>query len=214
MLLEKERIKIVEYCKKLITSGLTTGTGGNISIYNNEKELMAISPSGIDYFETEPEDVVIMDLEGNIVDGDKKPSSEYPMHRIFYEKRDDVKSVVHAHSTFATSISMLRWEIPAVSYLVPFAGGKKIPCADYETFGTEDLAESNFKTLQKGYKACLMANHGLLTISDNVEEAFMIAEQVEFIAKVFWRSKTIGEPVILDDDEMEMMLKKIKTYGQ
>ena len=125
MLLEKERKKIVKYGKKLIESGLTKGTGGNISIYNEEENLMAISPSGIDYFETEPEDVTVLDLDGNIVDGDRKPSSEYPMHKIFYEKRDDIKAVVHAHSMYSTTISTLRWDIPALSYLVPFGGGKR-----------------------------------------------------------------------------------------
>jgi len=213
MLLEKERKKIVKYGKKLIESGLTKGTGGNISIYNEEENLMAISPSGIDYFETEPEDVTVLDLDGNIVDGDRKPSSEYPMHKIFYEKRDDIKAVVHAHSMYSTTISTLRWDIPALSYLVPFGGGKKIPCADYATFGTEELAEKNFEAME-GYNACLMANHGLLTGSGDIETAFMIAEQVEFIAELFYRAKAIGEPVILDDSEMELMLEKFKSYGQ
>lgn len=87
MLLEKERELVVEYGKKLITAGLTRGTGGNISVINKKESLMAISPSGMDYFETEPEDVVIMDLEGEIVDGFRKPSSEWRMHLIFYQKR-------------------------------------------------------------------------------------------------------------------------------
>jgi L-fuculose-phosphate aldolase len=213
MLMENERKKIVEYGKKLIESGLTKGTGGNISIYNEEENLMAISPSGIDYFKTEPEDVVVLDLDGNIVDGDRKPSSEYPMHKIFYEKRDDIKAVVHAHSIYATTISALRWEIPALSYLVPFGGGKKIPCADYATFGTQELAEKNYEVMQ-GYNACLMANHGLLTGSRDIETAFMIAEQVEFIAELFYRTKAVGDPIILDDEEMELMIEKFKSYGQ
>ncbi|MFP4021079.1 MAG: L-fuculose-phosphate aldolase [Halanaerobium sp.] len=213
MKLIKERKLIVEYGKKLITSGLTKGTGGNISIYNEEENLMAISPSGIDYFETEPEDVVVLDLDGNIVDGYKKPSSEYPMHKIFYEKRDDIKAVVHAHSIYATTISTLRWDIPALSYLVPLGGGKKIPCAEYATFGTEELAEKNYKAMD-GYNACLMANHGLLAGSGDIATAFMIAEQVEFIAELFYRAKTIGEPEILDDAEMDLMLEKFKSYGQ
>jgi L-fuculose-phosphate aldolase len=213
MILEEERKKIVKYGKKLIESGLTKGTGGNISIYNKDENLMAISPSGIDYFKTKPEDVVVLDLDGNIVDGDRKPSSEYPMHKIFYEKRDDIKAVVHAHSVYSTTISTLRWDIPALSYLVPFAGGKKIPCAEYATFGTQELAENNYKAME-GYKACLMANHGLLAGSGDISTAFMIAEQVEFIAELFYRAKSIGDPVILADSEMELMLEKFKSYGQ
>ena len=98
MLLEKERELVVEYGKKLITAGLTRGTGGNISVINKKESLMAISPSGMDYFETEPGDVVIMDLEGEIVDGFRKPSSEWRMHLIFYQKREDVGAVVHTLS--------------------------------------------------------------------------------------------------------------------
>ena len=97
MLLEQERIDVVNYCKKLITAGLTTGTGGNISILNREKGLYAMSPSGMDYFETQPEDVVVMDLDGNVVDGKRKPSSEHALHRIFYTDRDDLDAIVHTH---------------------------------------------------------------------------------------------------------------------
>lgn len=88
MLLEKERADVVKFCQMLIKNGLTKGTGGNISIYNREKKLFAISPSGIDYFETVQEDVVVMDIDGNIVDGSKKPSSEHELHRIFYKNRE------------------------------------------------------------------------------------------------------------------------------
>ena len=93
MLLGKEREQIVEYGKKLIETNLTKGTGGNLSIFNREKQLICISPSGIDYFKTRAEDVVVLDLDGNKVDGDRDPSSEYDMHRIFYKNRDR-KSVV------------------------------------------------------------------------------------------------------------------------
>ena len=104
MLMENERKLIVEYGKLLVTKGLTTGTGGNISIFDKEKKYFAISPSGIDYFETEPEDVVIMDLDGKVVEGERKPSSEWMMHLIFYKKRDDVEAVVHTHSRFSSTI--------------------------------------------------------------------------------------------------------------
>src|SRR5690554_3101956 len=99
MLLQKEREEIVAFGKLMLSSGLTRGTGGNLSIFNREKGLMAISPSGIPYEQTEVEDVVIMDLDGNIVEGDRVPSSENVMHAIVYKKRDDVDAMVHVHST-------------------------------------------------------------------------------------------------------------------
>lgn len=212
MLLEKERIDIVEYCKKLLQTGLTKGTGGNISIYNREKGLMAISPSGIEYDDLAAEDVVVLDLEHNIIEGTKKPSSELAMHSIFYQKRADINAVVHAHSTYAKTLSSLRWRLPAVSYLVAYAG-KDVRCAEYASFGTKKLAENAFKAMENR-KAVLLANHGLLTGANDIANAFNIAEEIEFCAEIYYRAKSIGEPVILDDAEMILMDEAFKTYGQ
>ena len=212
MLMENERKLIVEYGKLLVTKGLTTGTGGNISIFDKEKKYFAISPSGIDYFETEPEDVVIMDLDGKVVEGERKPSSEWMMHLIFYKKRDDVEAVVHTHSRFASTISCMRWEIPALHYYVAFAG-KTIPCAKYASYGTQELADNAFEGMGEG-KAALLANHGLITIGRSVKEAFLVAEMSEEMAEYYYRTKSIGEPVLLDEEEMESMLLRFKSYGQ
>ena len=212
MLMENERKLIVEYGKLLVTKGLTTGTGGNISIFDKEKKYFAISPSGIDYFETKPEDVVIMDLDGKVVDGIRKPSSEWMMHLIFYKKRDDVEAVVHTHSRFASTISCMRWEIPALHYYVAFAG-KTIPCAEYASYGTQELADNAFEGMGEG-KAALLANHGLITIGRSVKEAFLVAEMSEEMAEYYYRTKSIGEPVLLDEEEMESMLLRFKSYGQ
>lgn len=212
MLLEKERTDIVTYCNKLITSGLTKGTGGNISVFHREKKLMAISPSGIEYDQLTPEDIVVLDLDGNIVDGHRKPSSELEMHAIFYRKRDDLDAIVHTHSTFAKTLSSLRWALPAVSYLVAYAG-KDVRCADYASFGTVELAENAFRAMEDR-KAVLLANHGLLAGAKDLKNAFNIAEEIEFCAEVYYRAKSIGEPVILDDAEMARMGEKFKSYGQ
>lgn len=163
MLLKEERELIVEYGKRLITHNLSKGTSGNISIFSREKNLMAISPSGMDYFSIKPEDVVVMDLDGNRVDGERKPPSEYHLHRIFYKKRDDVSAVVHTHSTYATTFACMNWSIPAVHYLIGFAGGKEVRCAQYATFGTEELAKNAFKTMGSG-NVVLLANHGLVAV--------------------------------------------------
>ena len=212
MLMENERKLIVEYGKLLVTKGLTTGTGGNISIFDKEKKYFAISPSGIDYFETEPEDVVIMDLDGKVVEGERKPSSEWMMHLIFYKKRDDVEAVVHTHSRFSSTISCMRWDIPALHYYVAFAG-KTIPCAKYASYGTQELADNAFEGMGEG-KAALLANHGLITIGRSVKEAFLVAEMSEEMAEYYYRTKSIGEPVLLDEEEMESMLLGFKSYGQ
>ncbi|MGG1664062.1 L-fuculose-phosphate aldolase [Brevibacillus sp. NRS-1366] len=212
MLLKKERELIVAYGQKLIKHGLTTGTGGNLSVFSREQRLMAITPSGMDYFEIEPEDVVILDLEDNIVDGNKVPSSEYQMHKIFYKNRTDINAVVHTHSKFSTTIASLNWSIPAVHYLVAFAG-KDVRCAKYATYGTSELAENAFVAMEDR-NAVLLANHGLLTGADTLPRAFDIAEEIEFCAEIYYRTKCIGEPVILPEAEMDLMAEKFKTYGQ
>lgn len=212
MILREERELIVEYGKKLITSGLTKGTGGNLSIYNREKELMAISPSGIDYFQTRPEDVVVLNLKGEKIDGDKDPSSEYEMHKIFYEKRRDINAIIHTHTIYATTIACLNWDLPPVHYLIALAG-PDVKCAKYATFGTRELAENAFQAMENR-KAVLLANHGLLAGAEDLANAFNITEEIEYCAELYYRTKSIGEPVVLTDGEMEIMAEKFKTYGQ
>ena len=212
MILKEERELIVEYGKKLITSGFTKGTGGNLSIYNREKKLMAISPSGIDYFKTKPEDVVVLNLKGEKVDGDKAPSSEYEMHKIFYEKRTDIDAIIHTHTIYATTIACLNWDLPAVHYMIALAG-ENVRCAEYATYGTKELAENAFKAMENR-NAVLLANHGLLAGAKNLANAFNITEEIEYCAELYYRTKSIGEPVILSDKEMDLMIEKFKTYGQ
>lgn len=212
MLLEKERELIVEYGKKLIDTGLTKGTGGNLSIYDREKKLMAISPSGIDYYKIKPEDVVILDLDGNKIDGNKTPSSEYDMHRIFYKNRTDIDAIIHTHTMYATTIACLNWDLPPVHYMVALAG-PNVRCAKYATYGTKELAENAFKAMENR-KAVLLANHGLLTGAKDLANAFNITEEIEYCAELYYRTKCIGKPVILSDEEMNLMLEKFKTYGQ
>lgn len=208
----KERQEVVDYCKLMMAKGLTKGTGGNISIFDRNSGYMIISPSGIDYDVMTAEDVSVVDLNGNLVSGDKKPSSEFPMHAIFYERRDDINAIVHTHSTFATTLASLRWDLPAVSYLVAYSG-KNVRCASYATFGTQELAEHAFEAMQDR-QAVLLANHGLLAGAANIATAFAVAEEIEFCCEVYTRAKAIGEPVILDDDEMDVMADKFKSYGQ
>ncbi len=212
MILEQERIQIVEYGKKLITSGLTKGTGGNLSIYNRERKLMAISPSGLDYFETAPEDVVIMDLEGNIVDGSRKPSSEFALHSIFYKNRSDINAVIHTHSVFSTVLATLREGLPASSYLVAYSG-MDVRCAEYASFGSSELADNAYEAMKDRY-AVFLANHGLVAGALDLPNAFNIAEEIEHCAEIYYRARSIGKPMILDEDEMRKMIKKFQTYGQ
>lgn len=212
MLLQSEREQIVEYGKKLVEAGLTKGTGGNLSIYNRDKKLMAISPSGIDYFQIKPEDVVVLTVNGEIVDGDKTPSSEIEMHRLFYARRTDIDAVIHTHTKYATTLACLNWDLPPVHYLVAYAG-LNVRCAKYATYGTKELAENAFEAM-KDRKAVLLANHGLLAGGCDILNAFNITEEIEYCAEIYYRTRSIGEPVILPEEEMKLMIEKFKTYGQ
>ncbi|WP_320174537.1 L-fuculose-phosphate aldolase [Maridesulfovibrio sp.] len=212
MLLQNERELVVEYGKKMLESGLTTGTGGNLSVYNRELGLVAISPSGLDYRLSTPEDIVVIDLEGNIKDSERKPSSEYGFHTILYKNRPDVNAVVHTHSVYATTVACLNMELPAVHYLVGFAG-KKVPLAPYATFGTPELAENVISTIGN-YNAVLLANHGLITVGRTLGNAFDAAEELELVARIYIQALSVGKPVIVPDDEMDKVIDKFSTYGQ
>lgn len=212
MLMKDEREAIVEYCIKLIEHGLTKGTGGNISIFNRNDKIMAISPSGLDYYAAKPEDVVVLDLNGNVIEGRRKPSTEYKLHRIFYVKRDDCNSVVHCHAMFSGVLACLHWPIPASHYMIALAG-KDVRCAEYATFGTQELAENAFEAM-KDRNAVLLGNHGLLAVSADLPNAFNIAEEIEFCAEMYYRAKCVGEPVILSDAEMELIIGKFHNYGK
>ena len=142
MLMEKERNEIVEFGKKMSSQGLSKGTSGNLSCYDPESGYMAIGPSGLGYFETTPEDVVVMDLEGNVIEGGRKPSSEHNLHATVYKHRPEARAVVHTHSTYCTTFACLRQPLKAVHYVISGAGVDEVPCAEYATFGTPELAAS------------------------------------------------------------------------
>jgi len=213
MRLEKERKEIVTFGRKLLTSGLTAGTGGNLSIVNRKKNLVAITPSGVDYLEMRPEDVVLVGMEGGPVETSKyKPSSELLFHLALYRKRQDIQAIVHTHSVYATTLATLGWEIPAFHYLVAYSG-RKVPLAAYATFGSEELARNVADAIGEN-NAVLMGSHGVVTVGPTLAKAFETAEIIEYVARVYYLAKGRGEPTILSDEEMNKVLEKFKTYGQ
>ena len=209
-MMEYEKEQVVRYGKKLIDRRLTTGSGGNISVYNREKNLVAISPSGLDYYETTPEDIVILDIDGNLVEGKHRPSSEAGMHLAFYKNRADVSGIVHTHSKFATAIACMGWELPAVHYLIGMAG-HRVKCTGYATYGSDELAKEALETIGDS-NAVLLANHGLIALGEDVDRAFSTAEHLEFVSEVYYLTKTLGTPNILSDEDMDEVMKKFGTF--
>lgn len=212
MLLENERKQLVEFGKKLLDEKYTLGTGGNLSIYNKEKELMAITPSGIPFPEIEEEDIVVMKLDGTIVEGKRKQSSEWVMHKLFYERRTDINAVIHGHTINSTVLAELRWTLPATHYMLAVAG-KDVKCAKYASYGSPELAENAFEAMEDR-KAVILANHGILTGAIDLANAYNVLEEVEYCAEIYIKAKSIGEPIVINDKEMEKMAERFQTYGQ
>lgn len=213
MLMQEERELVVEYGKKMSADRLSTGTSGNISIYNAEKGLMAISPSGMDYFSTKPEDVVITDLDANIVDGSRKPSSEWALHTTFYKHKPHARAVVHTHSMYCTTFAVLGQPIRAVHYVIGDAGVDTIPCAPYRLFGTVELAEAAMEVCGES-DAVLLGNHGLVVCGKDTKSAYSLACNMEYIAELQYRAMCIGTPNVLTDEQMAQVMEKFKSYGQ
>lgn len=210
--LAEQREQLVEYGRKLIRSGLTTGSGGNLSVYDRQQGLIAITPSGIEYDQLNSADIVILDRHGSRVAGERKPSSELNFHLAIYASRADVSAVVHTHSVYATTLACMHWEIPAVHYLVAFSGDK-VPLAPYATFGSPELA-NNLVNALSDFNAVLLANHGLVGVGGSLDGAFNVAEEIELVARIYYQTKTLGQPVLVEEAEMAKVKDKFADYGQ
>ena len=212
MQLALERQNIVDHGKKMVESGLVKSTGGNLSLSNKDKSLLAITPTRTRYETMQPEGVGIYDLQGNQVDGLLKPSSEIQFHMDLINLRPDIYAVVHTHSPHATTLACLGWELPAIHYLIGHAG-YKVPVAPYATFGTKELSESICTTMGSG-NAVLMANHGLVTVGESLEKAFHRAEMVEYVAQLYLQARAVGTPIFISTENMDIVIQKYSTYAQ
>ena len=161
MLLQEEREQVVKYCIMMSDKGLSTGTSGNISIRNPINGLIALSPSGMNYNETKPEDIVILDVNGKVIEGIRKPSSEWRMHTDFYRAKPDMFAIVHTHSIYCTVMACLGMPLKAVHYAICDSGVCEIPVAPYRTFGTQELSDIALKSSGSS-RGVLLQNHGMV----------------------------------------------------
>ena len=212
MLLENIRKELVEYGKRLVDTELTSGTGGNLSYFDSETGYMAITPSGLDFYKTKEEDIVILALDGTVIEGSRTPSSEWVMHKRIYETRKDINAIIHGHTIYASVLACLREELPATHYMIAVAG-ETVRVADYASFGSKELAENAAKGMEDR-NAVLLANHGIIGGSNNLRNAFNVIEEVEYCAKIYVIAKSIGNPIVLPEKEMKFMSEKFKSYGQ
>jgi L-fuculose-phosphate aldolase len=207
---ETIRREIVKACIDMNQRGINQGTSGNMSVRVPEGFLL--TPSGISYDEMKPADIVLMRPDASHA-GRRKPSSEWRFHHALMKTRPEIGAVVHTHAMFATTLSCLGLEIPAVHYMVAVAGGNNIRCAPYATYGTQETADNAVRAL-KGRNACLLANHGMIVLGPNLKKAMWLAVEVETLAAQYWRALQIGKPNILSKKEIDRVIDKFKTYGQ
>ncbi len=208
MKLKIEREKIVFEIKRMQEMGLVINTSGNISI--KKDDLIAISPSGVSYNNLKSKDIVVLDKNKKIVEGQLLPSSETNLHVSIYDKYNEVSAIVHTHSLYATSVSTLLQELPAIHYQIADLGGP-IKVAPYETFGTEALAIAVAKNL-KGRKAVLMKNHGAVTVGGDINKSASRAILLEWLCSLYLLSKNSGNPTIIDDNEIKNVMHQMSKF--
>ena len=209
---ETAKNALIAYGRAMTDQRLAVGSGGNLSVIDRGAGRIVITPSGIPYYDLAAEDIVVCDRQGRAVEGRRKPSSEVGFHAALYDHRPDIGAVVHTHSVYATTLACLHMEIPAVHYLVGYAGAK-VPLAPYATFGTPALARSLVDSAGQA-NAVLLANHGLVTCGADLPAAFTVAEEIEFVARIYYQTLTVGQPQVLNEAQMAEVLEKFKTYGR
>ena len=203
------RKQIVATALRMNELRINRGRSGNVSARAGEGFL--VTPSGLPYEETNPEDIVAVTLAGQ-ASGPRQPSTEWRFHRDIYAARHEVGAIVHTHSTFATTLACLGRDIPAFHYMVAVAVGTDIRCAEYATFGTQALSDHALVALE-ARNACLLANHGMIAVGGSLADALALAVEVEALAEQYWRLLQIGTPNLLSDSEMDTVLEKFRTYG-
>ena len=213
--LKKELIK---YALKLNSTNLSPLRSGNVSarVTKDNVEGFYLTPSGKRYEDLIPEDIVFLSIKEEydnlkLFNSSLNPSSEWRFHQDIYRKKKEAKAIVHAHSPHATAVSSHGKSVPAFHYMVALAGGEDIKCAEYATFGTNELSINILRALEKR-KACLMSNHGQVAFGTNLKQAFELAEEVENICHQYIIALKIGNPKILSWAEMNKILDKIKHY--
>lgn len=204
------RRQMVQTCRKMNETGINQGTAGNLSVRFGDGFL--ITPSSLPYDGMEPGDLVEMGWDGSYAG--RRPSSEWRFHRDILKARPDVNVVLHCHSAFATSVACHHRTIPAFHYMVGVMGGNTLRCARYATFGTQALSDAAIEALEERM-ACLLGQHGQISLGTTLEGALWMAVEVETLARMYVQALALGEPPVLPDDEMERVIAQMKrmSYG-
>jgi L-fuculose-phosphate aldolase len=208
LLLAPERAAVIDCGLRMVADGLVIGTSGNVSARSGD--LIAVTPSGIDYEDLTPEMIGVHRLDGAAVDAPLPPTSELAMHLAVYASTD-AGAVVHTHSPAATATSTLVDELPSLHYLVGLFGGP-VRVAPYATYGTPELA-AHMAAALAGRTGCLLGNHGTITIGGTLREAYRRAQYLEWLCDIWLRASAAGVPRLLDAAEITRVTAKLDRYG-
>ena len=207
-----QRRAMVDTCRRMNASGINQGTSGNLSLRDDEGFL--ITPTSLPYDRMEPEDLVRMSFDGSH-EGRRRPSSEWRFHRDILGARHDIDVVLHCHSIYATTLACHHKTIPSFHYMTGVAGGTTIRCAAYATFGTQALSDNALEALSDRL-ACLLGQHGQISLGRTLESALALAIEVETISRLYVQALALGEPPVLPDEEMARVLQQMRnmSYGE
>jgi L-fuculose-phosphate aldolase len=208
-----ERLELTNACKKIANEGLVKGTWGNFSIKVENK--IIITPSGYPYELLTPNDLVIINMDGNVIEGERIPSSEWMMHSEIYQKRKDVDIILHTHPTYSSIASVTLDEIPSLIEDSAMILGPSIKVTDYKLPGSKELAVETAKKLEDN-NAVVMRNHGLVTVGNSLNEVISAAHIVEKNIMIYLEALKLGKKIhYIKDDDLKMLRNKyFKSYRQ
>ncbi len=214
MILPEEKVQaVLDTGREMVSSGLVAGTWGNISVRLSDDALL-ITPSGIPYTELEADDLVVVKLEGEVVKGRLKPSSETRMHTAIYRQRQDVMGIVHTHSPYASVFAVTHKCLPPVTEEMAMLLGGAVQLAPYQPAGSAELAAAAVDALADR-SAVFLANHGVVGVGRSLEEALLVCRIVEKGALVYLLSQLTGTPHLLEDHQVrELRRNFLENYGQ
>jgi L-ribulose-5-phosphate 4-epimerase len=214
MILQELRESLVALHAELPRHGLVVWTGGNVSARDPETGLVAIKPSGVRYEDLTAQTMVVLDLDGNVVDGSYKPSSDTASHLYVYRHRPDVNGVVHTHSRYATAFAAVGRPIPV--YLTAQADefGGEIPCAGFTLIGDEGIGRLVVEGIGSS-PAILLKNHGVFTVGPSAKAAVKAAVMTEDVAATVFLALQLGTPDVLPEDVVARLHDRyMNVYGQ
>ena len=213
--MKNEREQLLKIAQKLIATGLNKGTAGNASVRCEGGFL--VTPSGMAVENMTASSMVKMQFDGSF-ETEKIPSSEWRFHCDILrldniKSRPEINAVIHTHSMFASTLACLHKDIPPFHYMIAVTGADTIRCAPYALFGTQELSDNALTALTHS-KACLLANHGMIALGRDLDDALAVAVEVENLCEQYWRALQLGEPYILSEAEMRDVFQQFKGYGK